>query len=117
MRLSLKKKIQFMKLQYERVTSSIIFKDPLKKINDKYLELDRIIKFLETGISSKRKECEAIFKETVAKLDSLSPLKTLTRGYSLTEKDGKIVHSTSELNSNDEVKIIFSDGSMDARIV
>ena len=54
--------------------------------------------------------------ELVTKLDALSPLKTLTRGYSLTEKDSKIVKSASELNKDDKVKLKFHDGEKDAII-
>ena len=52
----------------------------------------------------------------MSKLDTLSPLKTLTRGYSLTEKDNKIVKSAKELEKDDKVKLKFSDGEKDAII-
>ena len=50
----------------------------------------------------------------MSKLDALSPLKTLTRGYTLTEKDNKIVKSSSELKQGDEVKLRFYDGEKTA---
>ena len=42
----------------------------------------------------------------MSKLDTLSPLKTLTRGYSLTEKDNKIVKSAKELKKDDKVLVL-----------
>ena len=40
----------------------------------------------------------------------------LARGYSLTEKDNKIVKSVNELKENDKVKLKFIDGEKDAKI-
>lgn len=117
LRLSLNKKLDLMKLRYKNTMSSIVFKDPLRKINDNYVELDRFVKILENSIKSKQKEAKLLFAQKVARLDNLSPLKTLTRGYCLTEKDGKIVNSQKDLILNDEVEIKFFDGSRKARII
>ena len=53
----------------------------------------------------------------VARLDTLSPLKTLTRGYTITEKKGKIIKSEKELNKNDEIQLKFFDGEKNAKII
>ena len=55
--------------------------------------------------------------ELVAKLDALSPLKTLTRGYVLTEKDGVLVTKAQDLKENDEVKLRFCDGEKKAKVI
>ena len=52
----------------------------------------------------------------ITKLDSLSPLKTLTRGYSIIEKDGKVVKSVNDLKMNDEISIRLLDGIAKAKI-
>lgn len=55
--------------------------------------------------------------KVIAKLDTLSPLKTLLRGYCLTQLNGKIVKSAKELKQNDEVNLTFSDGTKQAQIL
>ena len=55
--------------------------------------------------------------ELVSKLDTLSPLKTLTRGYSIIEKDGKIVKSITDLQAEDEISIRMKDGEKQAKII
>ena len=55
--------------------------------------------------------------ELVTKLDSISPLKTLTRGYSLTEKDGQIIKSASQIDKGDIIIIKFSDGEKNAKVL
>ena len=53
----------------------------------------------------------------MAKLDTVSPLKTLTRGYSIIEKDGKIVKSITDLQTEDEISIRLKDGEKQAKII
>ena len=43
-------------------------------------------------------------------------LKTLTRGYSITEKNGNIIKTSKELNKGDIVSIKFIDGNKEATI-
>ena len=104
LRLSLVKKIEIMKLRYEKCMSSRVFKEPLRNINDNYLKIDTYIKRLESCIQAKQKETKTKYVELVSKLDALSPLKTLTRGYSLVEKDGEIIKSVNDIRFVDGVK-------------
>ena len=54
----------------------------------------------------------------VSKLDAMSPLKVLTRGYSVTQTEsGKIVRSAGQVKAGDRVRIRVSDGSMTAEIL
>ena len=55
--------------------------------------------------------------KAITKLDTLSPLKTLTRGYTLAEKDNKIVKSAKDLQKGDEIKIRFFDGDKSAKCI
>ena len=115
-RLALKKKIELMKLRYEKCMKSRVFTDPMRKIRDMDVTLDSYVQRLENKIKIIHKDNKSSYVELVTKLDTLSPLKTLTRGYSLTEKDNKIVKSVNELNKNDKVKLKFHDGEKDAII-
>ena len=51
-----------------------------------------------------------------ARLDSLSPLKVLERGYSLALKDGQ-VSTAHGLAPGDEIKLRFSDGQVRAGVL
>lgn len=117
MRQSLKKKIELMKLRYEKCMKSRVFTDPTRNIKDKYIILDTYIKRLETKIRNIQKEKQTKYIEIVAKLDTLSPLKTLTRGYCLTEKEGNIIKSVKQLETNDEIKLKFYDGEKKAKVL
>lgn len=116
-RLSLKKKIELMKLRYEKCIRSRVLTDPTRNIKDQYIILDSYIKRMDTKIKEVHKDKQTKFIEIVSKLDTLSPLKTLTRGYCLTEKQNKIVKSVEQLNSDDEIKLKFFDGEKKAKVL
>ena len=116
-RLALKKKLEVMRLRVDKINASQVFKEPYRKINDYSLELDKNIKSLEVSIKNILSKSKAEFAEKVAKLDALSPLKTLTRGYSITEKNGKIIKSKNDLSKNDEIQLKFFDGEKQAKII
>ena len=92
------------------------FTDPMRKIRDMDVTLDSYVQRLENRIKNIQKDNKTKYIELVSKLDALSPLKTLTRGYTLTEKEGKIVKSVEELKENDKVKLRFFDGEKSAEI-
>ena len=69
-----------------------------------------------TIVKNKTQKEKSKYIELVSKLDALSPLKTLTRGYSLIEKDGKLVKSTKELETGDKIQIRLTDGKKEAQI-
>ena len=117
LRLSLVKKVEIMKLRYEKCMSSRVFKEPLRNINDNYLKIDTYIKRLESCIQAKQKEEKTKYVELVSKLDALSPLKTLTRGYSLVEKNGEIIKSVNDVKPEDKIDIRFVDGVKEAKIL
>lgn len=116
-RLSLKKKIELMRLRYSNLMNSSFFSNPMQNMQNNYLKLDSYIKQLENLIILKKKEVEKIFQASVLKLDALSPLKTMVRGFSIIEKDGKIVKSSKELYKNDEIEVKLVDGSKNAKII
>lgn len=49
-------------------------------------------------------------------LDSLSPLKVMTRGYSYVSRDQHVVSSASQLKQGDTVQLHFHDGTAEAQI-
>ena len=97
-----------MKLRYEKSRSSVVFKEPIRKIQE--------VKQLENFIFAKKEKEKAKYSHLVAKLDAYSPLKTLTRGYSITQKEGKLITKQIQLQSGDEVELRFVDGCRQAKI-
>ena len=117
LRMALLKKVEVMKLRYEKTLSSFVFKEPTRKIQENYIRVDNQIKQLQNLITSKKEKEQTRYMKLVAKLDAYSPLKTLARGYSITQKDGKIIKSQEELKQGDLIDIRLLDGERQAKII
>lgn len=114
---SLIRKLELMKLRFQKCMASKAFKDPMQKINEQYMLLDNIVKRMEYIIVGKVKDEKTKMIKNIARLDTLSPLKTLTRGYTITEYNGKIINSSKMLKNGDKVRLTFSDGNSEAQII
>ncbi len=52
-----------------------------------------------------------------AKLDAMSPLKVLTRGYSMTTgPDGQVIHSVRQVAIGEQITVSLSDGKITAKV-
>lgn len=117
-KVALKKKIELMRLSYEKCMARPAYKNPTQKINEQYMVIDMKVKALQNSMMLKLKEAKTSFVKETAKLDSLSPLKTLTRGYSIVTKQesGKVIKSVDDLNPGEKVNLRLSDGQKTATI-
>lgn len=116
-KLALKKKVELMRLQYEKCMQRRVFKEPLQEINEKIIRLDMIVKNMQNSIVNKYKDSKNEMIKAISKLDALSPLKTLTRGYVITQKEGNIIKSAKDIVKDDEIELRFIDGTKNAKIM
>ena len=116
-KLALKKKVEFMKLRYEKCMNSRVFKEPLQKINEQYILIDMKVKSIQNAISNIYNTKRTNMVKNISKLDALSPLKTLTRGYSIIKNNGKVIKSVNQLQKDDEIDIRMIDGNAKAKVI
>lgn len=73
----------------------------------------RLVSAQRQNISLKKHRYVAL----TSKLDAMSPLKVLTRGYAITQKDdGTMLRSVSQVSAGDSILIRLQDGALIARI-
>ena len=94
-----------------------VFKEPLQKINERYVLIDMLVKRMQSSVTNNVKDKKTKMVELITKLDTMSPLKTLARGYCLTEKDGKIINSSKKLKKDDELVLRFQDGNSKVKVI
>ena len=57
------------------------------------------------------------FIKLTAKMDAMSPLKVLTRGYAIAEKtDGTVIKSVNDINRGESFHVRLKDGSIAAEV-
>ena len=58
------------------------------------------------------------FIGSTSKLDALSPLKVLTRGYAMTQReDGEVIRSVSQVDTHDQIHVTLGDGCITAEVL
>ncbi len=117
LKISLKRKTERMRLKFEKCMNSKIYKEPFQKVKEYYLEIDRLSKQLEGSIDQKINQMKMQFSKEMTKLDALSPLKTLSRGYCMAEVNHKIISRAENLKTDMEIDLKFQDGSAKAKIL
>ena len=84
-----------------------------KKRTDLELLSNRLLSAERRIVDGKNRQFVAL----TSKLDAMSPLKVLTRGYSMTQTDGgEVVKSVSQIQKGDIIRVTLSDGSIQAAV-
>lgn len=108
-----KTNLRIKRAELDTLKASHVFKRPLDRImserqyiNNNYDKLINIIrKYQEKGHTNLSLAC--------TKLQGLSPLNILSRGYNVAEtEDGQVITSIQDIETGDKLKIIFKDGEI-----
>lgn len=57
------------------------------------------------------------YLQLVSKLETLSPLLTIKRGYSMVKKEDKVITSVKELKVKDKIELTLTDGTVNAEVI
>jgi exodeoxyribonuclease VII large subunit len=87
------------------------FSSYLQHLSDRVMEL---MKEACSAYESTVAEKKLAFLTNVSKLDALNPLSVMARGYSMVQKDGKILSEISKVEIGDTITIRLRDGRIDA---
>lgn len=86
-------------------------------LQNKHFALEQLQKALVFAQNQNISEANRDFIAFTAKLDALSPLKVLSRGYAMVKTDGDcLVRAANQLKIDDRVEIVFNDGNVTANV-
>ena len=98
----------------KRIKASKLEKVPYDMINRYRIEIDRIITLSKNLVDMKLEKYKSICMKNIATIDTLSPLKTLIRGYSVVEnKEGNVIKKVTDVKKDDNLKVILQDGNIE----
>lgn len=101
-------------LNQRRMT--LLHYSPAHRLNESQHQLKEITMKLQQITKDKVQADGQSLVTLIRQLDSLSPLKVMTRGYSYVSRDQHVISSVGQLNNGDTVQLHFHDGSADAQI-
>ena len=100
--------------QLYELTGQLEARSPIDRVNLAQSELDYSELCLKNAMENRLKERESEIKTFASTLESLNPVAILNRGYSVAERDGKVICSKEELEIGDPFKLTFRDGEIEA---
>lgn len=110
------KRLKQERQRVDTLAKSRSLKSPMNYIQDRRLQLDHVLSRLSgasTRLIGKQKQR---FIHATAKLDALSPLKVLSRGFTMATKEDQVIRSSTQLSRGDVIALRFSDGCAMAEI-
>ncbi len=106
------------RLRLESLAARRVFRRPFAILQQSEQRLDEFDARAARAIRQKLADGRQQIASTAARLESLSPLGVLGRGYSLTfrEADGKLIRDAGELQPGDRIRTRFDNGEAISRV-
>ena len=108
-----RKRVSALGERYEKLARSRVLRDPMAFIDDKRLLLDYTRKNLASLAREQMSQREQRYAALAAKLDALSPLKVLGRGYAVAKSaDGTILRAAEDVSVGETIEVLLGRGSL-----
>ena len=110
------RKLTQLRQRLDALAQKPVMKRPEAYLQQQELQLEMLRQRLEhagTGVVQKN---ALRFQRAAAKLDALSPLKVLSRGYAMVTREDAVVRSVTQLEPGDPVAVALSDGTVQCTV-
>ncbi len=113
-----RQKTNGLRFSLENAEKMLRLRSPQGRVDNAFLRLDSLGTALDNSVNKLLLTAKQRLGESVAKLETLSPLAVLARGYGvMSGENGKIIGSVKQLNPGDAVSFRMSDGTASAQIL
>ena len=114
---ALNRQLKAARKHFEVLSASPALNSPYGYLDQRRKDLEmvknRMISAQIQGINQKKQRYIA----NISKLDAMSPLKVLTRGYAMAQtEEGSVIKSVQQVNKGDSIRVAISDGILTARV-
>ena len=105
-------------VRLDNLSRKRVLTDPSAFLQDRKMYLDFVQQKLAGAARMTLDGDERRFARLTAKLDAMSPLKVLTRGYSMARNGrGEVIRSVSQVEPGERIGISLSDGQLFATVM
>ena len=116
-RQAMEKSLKSLSQRLDALKNKRVLTDPGVYLDNRRMDMDRardrLLAASERQLAAKRQS----FVKLGAALDAMSPLRVLSRGYTVSsDREGKVLKSVRDLRAGQEISVRFSDGFADCRV-
>ena len=117
MQQSVQKSVKLGRQRLSALAEKRVLQSPLNYLEDRRVLLDFLSTRLQAAEQKTLHESKQRFVRLTAALDAMSPLKVLSRGYSMvTNEAGAVISRAADVRENETIRVSFSSGSLTARV-
>jgi exodeoxyribonuclease VII large subunit len=106
-------KVADAKASFLPLAESRVLKNPLENVELRRVQVDRLAASLDTAAARKTERAREQLSAVSGRLNALSPLAVLSRGYAAVfGEQGKAVSKADEIRKNEKITVRMSDGAL-----
>src|SRR5579875_2775445 len=117
-RTDLRRRLDLAQSRLKELADRPCFRRPLERIRQEEERLDEYNEYLQRAFQRRLEQLDEQLRGLAARLESLSPLNVLARGYSLTRKEGETVllHEAGQVQSGERIVTRLQHGEIISRV-
>jgi exodeoxyribonuclease VII large subunit len=100
----------------EAAATARAFRRPLERVREASRLVDEVGARLARGAEERLRGRREAMERIAARLDALSPLKVLARGFSVTLREGRVLTRAADARPGDELRTVLADGEVRSRV-
>lgn len=116
MRITLHRRLQSERNRLNSMTTKNVLQSPASMLYERQLLLDSYVTAMMNHMRDRLSKYRMRFSTNCAKLDMLSPLKVLSRGYAIPFLEDKVIKGIETVKIDDTIHIRLLDGGLDCRV-
>lgn len=105
-----------LRLRLDRIAAARCFRKPFERIQESSRRVDEFAAALSRATGDQLRESRSQVAALSGRLEALSPVKVLARGYSVTWKDGDLVRRADDVTSGDRIRTVLGDGEISSTV-
>ena len=105
------RRLELLRQRLRRLSERPVLRSPEGSLQQKELLLELLRQRLERAVAAAVEKRQRQFAALSGRLDALSPLKVLARGYAVATRQEQVLHSVAQLSPGEEIRLRLSDGT------
>ncbi len=105
------RRLELLRQRLRRLSERPVLRSPEGSLQQKELLLELLRQRLERAAAAAVEKRQRQFAALSGRLDALSPLKVLARGYAVATRQVQVLHCVAQLSPGEEIRLRLSDGT------